>query len=257
MRFKLILEADLPRGNQLPLNYQYELSSWIYKTISFGDPAFSAFLHQRGFLNKEKGFKLFCFSRLVPVKFRVIGDRMKFTQPQASLILSFLPVEALEPFIRGLFSGGEFAIGDTKSKVFFTVKTVERLPDPVFSQRMIFRFLSPVLLVKPRPGFPGKVDHLWPDHPDYEHLFINNLAEKYNAYFPPRSFNLTDAKLEIISNVQSKLATIKTGTPQETMLKCFLYDFRLTAPVELIKTGYYAGFGKENSQGFGCGEVMA
>jgi hypothetical protein len=29
----------------------------------------------------------------------------------------------------------------------------------------------------------------------------------------------------------------------------------LNAPVELIKTGYYAGFGEKNSMGFGCVEI--
>ncbi|PIY05025.1 MAG: hypothetical protein COZ21_04960, partial [Bacteroidetes bacterium CG_4_10_14_3_um_filter_31_20] len=46
------------------------------------------------------------------------------------------------------------------------------------------------------------------------------------------------------------------NTPEETFLKGFLFDFKITAPHELIKIGYYAGFGKANSLGFGCAEVI-
>lgn len=52
MRFKLTLEVIEKQKPLLPLNYQYELSSWIYKVIDQGDPLFSgvaAFqrIHQR------------------------------------------------------------------------------------------------------------------------------------------------------------------------------------------------------------------
>jgi CRISPR/Cas system endoribonuclease Cas6 (RAMP superfamily) len=35
-----------------------------------------------------------------------------------------------------------------------------------------------------------------------------------------------------------------------------LFDFMIGAPVEYQKIGYYCGFGKANSQGFGCVEVL-
>jgi CRISPR/Cas system endoribonuclease Cas6 (RAMP superfamily) len=38
MRFKLKLALDpLPYGNTIPVNYQYELSGWIYRTLASGD----------------------------------------------------------------------------------------------------------------------------------------------------------------------------------------------------------------------------
>jgi CRISPR-associated endoribonuclease Cas6 len=36
------------------------------------------------------------------------------------------------------------------------------------------------------------------------------------------------------------------------MLIGYMYEFDLTAPAELQKVGYYAGFGHLGSQGFGC-----
>lgn len=256
MRFKITFQLTEPSRNILPVNYQFELSSWIYKTLSYGSPEFSKFLHESGYLNKEKKFKLFCFSRLQTAKYRVDGDRMTIQGNEITLIISFLPVEALEPFVCGLFKGLQFNLGDKKSQVPLRVTTVERIADPEFSGRMAFHLLSSVHLIKPRPDNPDQVDHLSPEHPDYERLFLLNLAEKYNAYNTPQAFNITNAKFEVLTKVKSNVISIKTGTPQESRLKGYLFDFMLTAPVELIKTGYFAGFGKENSQGFGCGEIL-
>jgi CRISPR-associated endoribonuclease Cas6 len=38
--------------------------------------------------------------------------------------------------------------------------------------------------------------------------------------------------------------------------KGFEFDFSLTAPVELMRIGYYGGVGEKNSLGFGCCELV-
>jgi len=49
------------RGVLLPLSYKYELSSWLYKVLNYGDPIFSEWLHTMGYKSKDKPFKLFTF----------------------------------------------------------------------------------------------------------------------------------------------------------------------------------------------------
>ena len=46
------------------------------------------------------------------------------------------------------------------------------------------------------------------------------------------------------------------STRQESKPRGYLYRFRIKAPKELIRMGYYAGFGEKNSLGFGCGEMV-
>ena len=58
MRFSLNLSLVDRNRNVLPDNYQYELSSWIYKVINHSDPAFAEWLHNRGFSNV--GFRINC-----------------------------------------------------------------------------------------------------------------------------------------------------------------------------------------------------
>ena len=62
--------------------------------------------------------------------------------------------------------------------------------------------------------------------------------------------------MDILSKPKSRLITIKANTPHESKLRGYLFDFKIKAPAEVIKLGYYAGFGEKNSLGFGCCEVI-
>ncbi len=54
MRFKLTIAITDKVQNILPINYQYELSGWIYKVIHQGDAMFSEWLHNNGYMNEKK-----------------------------------------------------------------------------------------------------------------------------------------------------------------------------------------------------------
>ncbi|MBP8945755.1 MAG: hypothetical protein KBG25_07665, partial [Paludibacteraceae bacterium] len=60
----------------------------------------------------------------------------------------------------------------------------------------------------------------------------------------------------LLGGIRQKLIRIKAGKADETFLKGFEFEFKLTAPVELMRIGYYSGFGEKNSLGFGCVEVV-
>ncbi len=64
------------------------------------------------------------------------------------------------------------------------------------------------------------------------------------------SFNLLDIRQKRLVHLPRKdMRTIK--------VRGYLMDFELTAPVELLELGYFAGFGEKNSSlGFGCVEIL-
>lgn len=256
MRIKLTLKLIESSRNVLPFNYQYQLSSWIYKTLNNGNSEFADFLHKKGYVNNSKCFKLFCFSNLYIHAFKIKEDRLVLNTDTISLIVSFYPIEALEPFITGIFNNQIFMLGDRKSQVPFVVHTVERIPETSFQSEHAFKLLSPVHITSRSPYDQSKISHLNPEHKEYERLFFQNLADKYNAYNESKEFNLAECKLNILTEPRPKLITIKANTPQQTKLKAFNFRFRVKAPTELIHIGYYAGFGKANAQGFGCAEVV-
>lgn len=268
MRFILTLE-NTDQG-LLPLNYQYELSAWIYKTLNYGNSEFADWLHREGYTNDYKQFKLFTFSNLMVPNFKINGDRMKIESREAELIVSFYPIDSLEYFVSGLFSNQTFSIGDKKSKASFTVKTVEKLPEPEFSTEMEFKSLSPILVSYKHSEKQKYARYMQPGDEQYGDLLIKNLAAKYHAFYagaPVTNANdetensgqvdtgNMDCNFEPLGKPKSRLITIKCGTRQESKLRGYLYRFRLKAPKELIRLGYNAGFGEKNSLGFGCGEV--
>jgi CRISPR-associated endoribonuclease Cas6 len=254
MRIKLTL-SSARLNSKIPINYQYELSSWIYKILNEGDPAFAQFLHEKGYLDEKKRFKLFCFSNLQIAKYSREQDRLVINTNPVKLIISFYPIEALEPFVVGLFKNQEFSIGDKISKANFMVNAVEKLKEPEFKQQMSFRLISPIHVIRKNPFDPTKTDHLDPEHKDFATNLFENLISKYKAYHGAADFNVSEFKLNILSEPRSKAIHIKQGSRQETILKSYLFDFKIIANPALIRIGYYAGFGKENSQGFGFAEL--
>ncbi len=78
MRLELDLVNEDSKQNVLPINYQYELSAAIYKIIHQGNPKFAKWLHDGGYSNGQKLFKLFSFSHLLiaPGGLSVEKDRL-------------------------------------------------------------------------------------------------------------------------------------------------------------------------------------
>ena len=261
MRLRLHLEV-VSHAKILPVNYKYELSSWIYHVFEKADPAFSLWLHEKGYNFKNKKFKFFTFSDLLVKDFEIKGDRMFLKQSSLSLLVSFMMAPAAEKFITGLFMGQTFTIGDKVSQVGFEVNQIESLQPPEFKPTMSFQMRSPICVTNSRPD--RSVEYIVPSHPDYEKRFLDNLVNKFVAYQMHQPVlagqevedlqGETAMKLEIIGTEKSRLLTIKAGTPEQIKLKVFIYSFSLTAPVELIELGYYAGFGEKNSLGLGCVE---
>ena len=262
MRFKLTL--NLPDSNYrvLPLNYQYELSAWIYKVLNLGDASFSAWLHNQGYLAKGRHYKLFTFSRLQVEQFKIRQDRLHILSPSVSLSLSFYTPVSAETFISGLFRQQQFSLGDTQSQVKLEVTNINAEPMPVFTGCAKFRLLSP-LFVSTVHLQQGKLMPLYlsPADEGFERLFRENLVNKYMAGVllenaAKQDIQPADMQLNIVTEPVSKLITIKAGTPQQTKVRGYLFDFELQAPHELLEAGYYAGFGEKNSLGFGCAEML-
>jgi len=255
MRFQLNLKIDSHVfGNRLPINYQYELSAWIYRIIAQGDQQYAEWLHQNGFSEKHRNFRLFVFSNLYSPGTKFEKDRLIFTSDKASFCLSLLPEKSTEAFVKGIFKEQEFSLGDRVSKVQFRVQQVEMLPPPDFSDNFVFKTLSPVVVSvgeenRQHPRYAS------PEEKDYGQLIVNNLIEKYRLFYQKEFEGDTSFKFELLSPVRSKLIRIKAGTKEETRVRGYVFTFRLEADRELLKVGYESGVGEKNSQGFGFVEV--
>jgi CRISPR-associated endoribonuclease Cas6 len=264
MRFELKLELKGNGPYLLPINYQYPLSAWIYKVIHQGNNKFAHWLHEKGYMDKKRQYKLFTFSQLNIDKFTIDNDRLVINNPLSSLIISFFANEAAEPFIKGLFQDQKGSMGDKTSQVEFTIQQISKLQDPQFSGTTIYQTLSPIVVSK-TPDERGQAPlYLHPEDPDFVRILNDNLVNKYTAWM------LSDAgtgnqiplgqsdnfEFRHLSKPKPRLITIKANTPQQTRVRGFMMKFSLQAPAPLLQMGYHAGFGEKNSLGFGCVGVV-
>ncbi len=250
MRFKLHLNIDKSKtGDMLPASYQYELSSFIYRTIARGDREFATWLHSNGFRLEGRNFKLFTFSQLEIPRWKIEGDRLRILSDDLALTLSFLPERSTEEFIKGVFSEQAFTLGDKRSKISLIVRNIESLASPQYQEAMEFQTLSPLCLSRKNDN--GRIDYLSPAHEAAGEIILNNLLRKYEAFYNKPYTGDTDFAFELLSEPRSKLITIKANTPQQTKIRGFMCRFRLQAPAELMRMAYKAGVGEKNSTGFG------
>jgi CRISPR-associated endoribonuclease Cas6 len=257
MRFKLILKTDSAAfGNLLPLNYQYELSAFIYKAIAQADNEYSYWLHENGFRLNGRPFKLFTFSNLIMSQYVIVREkgRLRIDSDRIKWFVSFLPETSTEKFITGLFSEQVFQIGDHKSKVQFRIEQVEALPSPVFENEMTFRTLSPACIALYKEG-SKYTEFISPEHPEASGIVLNNLLNKYHTFYGKPFDEQFDFTFHVTNQPKPKLITIKTGTPEVTNIKGYLFEFKMQAPKELMHIAYECGIGKNGSTGFGMLEV--
>jgi CRISPR-associated endoribonuclease Cas6 len=261
MRFLLTL--NVKNGNRLPLNYQYPVSSWIYKVIAEADGAFASWLHNQGYVHGRKSFKFFCFSRLMVPKFRIAGDRMIIQSDKVQLYICFGLEASAEKFIIGLFQRQRLGLGDRHSVVDFEVAQIEAVDSRLYSNTYRFRTLSPICVSRGQMR-DGKLmaQYLSPDDEGYERIFLNNLVNKSLASMAIQTVEsgvigpeLSLARFKLLSEPKKRGQTFKAGEKAQTKVIGYDFDFELTAPMELLEIGYSCGFGEKNSEGFGMVEV--
>jgi len=261
MRFKIHLKIK-NRTAFLPVDYQYLMSSAVYKLIKQGDEDYSNFLHDEGFsAGGLKRFKLFTFSPLRLPKYKLWKEKGVFEllEKETSFIVSFMADRAAEAFVKGMFQNQQFSIGDRFNQVDVEVSMIEAMPQPLFLDTMEYQSQSPIVIKKKEAGKKHDT-YLVPDHPEFGEFLINNLISKAMAFqiaskeYAEKPFD--NFCFELLGDYKNKLIKIRPYTPEETQVKGSLFRFRLTAPSLLQEIGYYAGFGVDNGMGFGFGEVV-
>lgn len=161
MQFTLTLQTTSPQP-VLPINYQYELSAWIYSVIEHADTAYAAFLHQQGYQTGRKSFKMFSFGNLYVPKFEVRGDRLHILSREVQLPIGFYVDRTGEEFIRGLFATKTFRIGDRQSQATFVVNLIEMKTLPPLRGDVPTRLRTRSPLVIAQKGADGGPDQYLP-----------------------------------------------------------------------------------------------
>ena len=256
MRFRLTLVRN-SRQKMIPMDYQYFISAWIYKVLKSADREFAQFLHDKGYGKSDvKLYKLFCFSKLDFGKPIMWKERSLFeiTTREVSLKVSFDVPEAASNFIKGLFMTQHFYLGDKFNGIDLTISKVESLPDPDISETMSYKLETPWVISYKQEG-RKQPKYLSPEDSMFTALAAKHLTEKYRS---TREENIDEDQvvLKMDSNHFKRAGyLIKNETPEQTRVIGNIFDFQLTAPVNLHKMIWSAGISEKSSLGFGWVEM--
>lgn len=259
MQFKLTLITK-EAGAVLPFNYQYPLSSALYKIIQRADKEFSTFVQDSGYGSGYKSFKLFSFSD-IKSPFKNHGDRMLLQSAEAELITSFYMPAAAEPFIKGLFKDQQLVIADKKSKASFAIANIATVSETIlFSDSPLYHLIPLSPMVVGKKNDRGHYDYRSPEDADFTECLMFNWLEKYRLVKKINEESIQPLKEKLNIQVklfsfppQKRLITIKEGTEAQTRIRAYTrFKLDVSAPKELIEFALGAGLGLHNAQGFGC-----
>jgi len=246
VRFKLSLRPERERF-KLPYNYIYPLASAIYSFLGRGDASFSDFLHDEGFCHQGKAFKLFTFSPLFCPKRKAVNDGL-LMEGGLDWFISSPREEFITNLAHGILQQGFLLLLNQR----LIVEQVEVLKPPSFESRMFFRTLSPIVVSTGELDRNGNFHkrYLSPEEPEFSRILEENLRRKYRACYGKEPSE-EGISLELLHSPQSKLLDYKG-----IKIRGWFMHFIVQGNPELIKIGYEAGFGEENSAGFGMVEVV-
>jgi CRISPR-associated endoribonuclease Cas6 len=256
MRYKLTLKLVDPQRNVLPVNYQYELGAWFYRMVNRPEGKLSNYLVSAGLLSPDKPFRNFVFSNLMVPDRKIEGNRLSIQSEKIGLLFSTLPDEGMIPLVKENFGDTRFILGDRISQVSFAVENIELLPEPVFTDKMTFKTLSPLHLTMKMQGRKNEL-FISPETLGYSTVFYSDLHKKFkmvNGFDHPH--DPLSGKFKLRSPVTQKGITLQSGNPGQNKLIGYQLRFRLQADPQLLRAGYYLGFGEKNHLGFGCCEIL-
>lgn len=245
MRIKI--EITSPGKIVLPVNYQYPMSAMIYRTIGNFNKEYAEKLHNKGFREGRKVFKLFVYSQIFAKK-RQVKDGLFIADPPAHFFLSSPDVDFINAFMRGV-KKGEINIAWNK----FNVSRVEKEKNDILRPNTKYKMLSPcVASLQSEQGTP---EYLMPTNIRIYQVLRNNLLAKYKLLHKESysgELNLSfDFEYINRKNRISRLVTLKEGRRDEIKVRGFLCPVRIETLPTMHQVIRDCGLGSMNSQGFG------
>jgi len=253
MRVELNLKLR-PR-TQIPIDYQYPLSSVIYGLLGRSSQEYADFLHEEGYTGKGRHLKPFTFSwfQIPGRRFQIKDSLLEIRSDCVFWYISSPDDAFVQHLVTGLFQKMNLNVtGRT-----FITDTVRACPIPEFTEKMAFTCLSPIVVSTKMEKFGKLTKHFYrADEPGFGEGIRKNLINKYKALY---GVEPTDTHLKFQFNpdfIQRKgEQAYKLVRVKDTQIKAVMAPFTVEGSVELIRFGYEAGFGERGSQGFGMVEV--
>lgn len=263
MRLELTLKP-LHKNYIVPFNYNYQISSAIYRIFQNSSPEFSYWLHAKGWIGSDnKPIKMFNFSKLFFQEVNADNDILIAKGYCKFFLTSPIEEKIIQHFILGIMHSNDLIITSKKSEAKFRIISADIIPNPNFSDNMKFIMLSPTTssITIEKEG-KKSIQYLLPDSKEIKKALIKNLQKKYELIYQQKyNGNIElDFDWDYINKrggVEkiTKLITVKEDTKNEIKIRGFICPIIVNATSEINKIAYELGIGEKNSLGFGMLDV--
>ena len=244
---QLLVTHELKEELVLPLNYHHILQAIIYRGLEDSDEFhrehFNDFLHDKGFSNGKRSYKLFTFS-LLQGKYEIEGRKIVFRDKVSFEVRS--PDSLVIQRLAGGFAKNGIQYGDVHVS---DVKTV-------LKDRTVENDVVPVEMVTPicvySTDSETKKTHFYdPSEPEFGEAVNDNFIRKYTAF----------CGVEPESDVVIEPIRITPKDKFVTNYKGFYISgwkgvYCLYGERKYLDFLYQAGLGSRNSQGFGMFRLL-
>jgi CRISPR-associated endoribonuclease Cas6 len=258
MRIQFSLSCQ--KGTIIPINYQSEISNWIFTVLSKSGAELSAWVQQQGFDLSSKNYKLFTFSSLAiyPYEMDQVKQEFKLMGNQVKLSVSIYIDPTFEQQIVHLFRQTPLLLGTCEGKTaVFEVKHWQVLPRPIFKDTMQFKAIAPISITTIEEGKTA-TQYPLPDSEQYDISYFHQLVRKFKSakqYKSLANLKLLDPAFpmnyRLIGAAKSRLIHLKPNPEGVTQLRGFVYEYEVSLPPAMMEFVYYSGFGEYGHLGFG------
>lgn len=226
----------------LPIAYRYFVQSMIYNVME-SDSDFSRFLHNDGYINESRNFKLFTFSPLSG-SYMIADKRITFSDRISLEIRSPEPA-IIQNLLCALKNGSNVNIGRNTLSIESCV-----LKDKIIYQPSVkIKTVSPLIAYVTR-DYTNRI-YFSPEDSDFNQLVVNNAKRKWlSAGKKETDFALSFGRIDNIP-LRKEVTTYK-----KSYVTAWHGDFELKGNPEVINFLYNTGLGSKNSQGFGMFELL-
>lgn len=237
MQIKISLESN--NNIYLPVHYNHILQAFIYNNI---DKKLSEFLHNEGYIEKGRSFKLFTFSRIL-TRGKIEGNLFRFGK-KIEIIISSVLDSFCRSVVNSMLQSEELYLGRNKLRV----GQLEILNNQAKEDEMVVKTYSPIVSYSTfnRPDGGRYTCYYEPYEGDFKRIVSENLVRKYNAYYNVDLSFEDGITIEPLGRTRMNIVYYK-----DFLIKGASGRFKIKGDKRLLQLGLDVGLGSKNSQGFG------
>lgn len=227
---------------ELPIHYNHMIQGFIYKNISNRD--FREFLHEEGFKNNNRRFKLFTFSRLIG-KYEYNKEKKIITFiDNFNLVVCSIIDDFINDFVKTCLFSENLYLNNQKINLI----GVDTSRESNLGERIKVTTLSPIVTYS-TVSIEGKKKTIYhsPEDKIFQKHIKENLIKKANAIGEKIDNDHFEIKILDKNKLKENSVYFK-----DIYIKGYSGTFEIKGNSKLINLALNCGIGAKNSQGFGC-----